>query len=154
MHLLFSEDNNILLNGGLYSGILCTSKCKIGSGGLVIVLLDGILIYSNNEEEHVEHLRLTLKLLRKHKLYAGLSKCDFYENINHHLGHIISNRGISGDPENIEAMLNWSAPRNLIDVISLVGLAGYCRKITEEDFAGKFESTYGLRNLACELVVP
>ena len=41
---------------------------------LVLVFLDGILIYSKNEEEHVEHLRLTLKLLRKHKLYAGLRK--------------------------------------------------------------------------------
>ena len=37
----------------------------------VLVFLDGILIYSKNEEEHVEHLRMTLKLLRKHKLYVG-----------------------------------------------------------------------------------
>ena len=46
----------------------------------VLVFLDGILIYSKNEEEHVEHLRLTLKLLRKHKWYARMSKCDFYED--------------------------------------------------------------------------
>ena len=50
---------------------------------LVIVLLDGILIYSKNEEEYVEHLRLTLKFLRKHKLYAGLRKCDLYEDRIH-----------------------------------------------------------------------
>ena len=50
---------------------------------LVLVLLDGILIYSMNEEEHVEHLRMTLKFLRKNKLYGGLSKCDFYEDIIH-----------------------------------------------------------------------
>ena len=42
----------------------------------VLFFLDDILIYSNNEEEHEEHLRLTLKLLREHKLYAKLSKCD------------------------------------------------------------------------------
>ena len=121
---------------------------------LVLILLDGILIYSKNEEEHVEHLRLTLKLLRKHKLYAGLSKCDFYEDIIHHLGHIISDRGIYGDLEKIEDMMNLLAPRKLIDVISFVGLAGYCRKITEEDFAGSVESTYGLRKPTCQLVVP
>ena len=44
----------------------------------VLVFLDDILIYSNNEEEHEEHLRLTLPFLREHKLYEKLSKCDFY----------------------------------------------------------------------------
>ena len=79
---------------------------------------------------------------------------NFYEDIIHHLGHIISDRGISGDLEKIEAMMNWPTPRNLTDVISFAGLAGCCRKITEEDFAGKVESKYGLRKPACELVVP
>ena len=87
----------------------------------------------------MEHLRLNLKLLKKHKLYASLSKCDFYEDRIHHLGHIISNRGISGDPEKIEAMMNWHTPRKSTDVISFVGLAGYCRKITEEDSTSKVE---------------
>ena len=55
----------------------------------VLVFLDDILIYSKNEEEYEEHLRLTLKLLREHKLYAKLSKCDFYKDKIHYLGHII-----------------------------------------------------------------
>ena len=46
----------------------------------VLVFLDGILIYSKNEEVHEDHLRLTLKFLREHKLYAKLSKCDFYKD--------------------------------------------------------------------------
>ena len=46
----------------------------------VLVFLDDILIYSNNEEEHEEHLRLTLQFLREHQLYAKLSKCDFYRD--------------------------------------------------------------------------
>ena len=46
----------------------------------VLVFLDKILIYSKNEEENEEHLRLTLKLLREHQLYAKLSKCDFYRD--------------------------------------------------------------------------
>ena len=55
----------------------------------VLVFLDDILIYSKNEEEHEEHLRLTLQLLREHKLYAKLSKCDFYKDRIQYLGHII-----------------------------------------------------------------
>ena len=43
----------------------------------VLVFLDDILLYSKNEEEHEEHLRLTLQVLREHQLYAKLSKCDF-----------------------------------------------------------------------------
>ena len=73
---------------------------------LVLVLLDGILTYSKNEEEHGEHVRLTLKLLRKHKLYVGLRKCDLYEDRIRYLGHLISDKGIYGDPENIDAMTN------------------------------------------------
>src|SRR5712692_1563219 len=45
----------------------------------VLVFLDGILVYSKNEEEHEEHLILTLSLLREHQLYPKLSKCDFYK---------------------------------------------------------------------------
>ena len=64
----------------------------------VLVFLNYILIYSKNEEEHEEHLRLTLQLCREHKLYAKLSKCDFYKYRIHYLGHIISYEGIYVDP--------------------------------------------------------
>ena len=86
----------------------------------VLVLLDDILTYSKNEEEHEEHLRLTLKLLREHKLYAKLSKCDFYKDKIHYLGHIISEEGISVDPVKIGANMNWPTPRNVTDMESLL----------------------------------
>ena len=97
----------------------------------VLFFLDDILIYSKNEEEHEEHLRLTLQFLREHKLYAKLSKCDFYRDRIHHLGHIISTEGISVDPKKIEAIMNWPTPRNVIDVRSFIGLAGYYRRFIE-----------------------
>ena len=59
---------------------------------------------------------MTLQLLREHKLYAKLSKCDFYKDRNHYLGHIISEEGISVDHENIEGIMNWKTPRNMTDV--------------------------------------
>ena len=65
----------------------------------VLVFLDDILVYSKNEKEHEKHLRLTLNLLREHQLYAELSKCDFYRDKIQYLGHIISEEGISMDPE-------------------------------------------------------
>ena len=83
--------------------VLATFTCLMNSvfsrylDKFVLVFLDDILIYSKNEEEHEEHLRLTLELLREHKLYAKLSKCDFYKDRIHYLGHIISDEGISVD---------------------------------------------------------
>ena len=93
----------------------------------VLVFLDYILIYSKNEE----HLRMALQLLRDHKLYAKLSKCDFYKDMIHYLGHIISDEGISVDPQKIEAIMNCPTPRNVTDVRSFMGLAGYYRRFIE-----------------------
>ena len=74
---------------------------------------------------------MVLKFLREHKLYAKLSKCEFYKDKIHYLGHIISNKGISMDPEKIEAIMNWPTPRNVTDVRSFVGLAGYYKRFIE-----------------------
>ena len=86
----------------------------------VLVFLDDILVYSKTEEEH---LRLALKLLREHQLYAELSKCDFYRDRIQYLGHIISEEGISVDPEKIEDIMNWTTPRSVTDVRSFMELA-------------------------------
>ena len=97
----------------------------------VLVFLDDILIYSKNEKEHEEHLRMTLQLLREHNLYA---KCEFYKDKIHYLGHIISEEGIYVDPEKIEAIMNWPTPRNVIDVRHFMGLARYYRRFIERFF--------------------
>ena len=69
------------------------------------------------------------------------------------MGHIILDKGISVDPERIEAMMSWPNPRKLTNVRYFVGLARYCRRFIEGYFADKVESMYGLRKPACELVV-
>jgi hypothetical protein len=56
----------------------------------VVVFIDDILIYSKNEEEHAEHLRVVLQRLQDHKLYAKFSKCEFWLDSVKFLGHIIS----------------------------------------------------------------
>ena len=67
----------------------------------VIVFLDNILIYSKFEEEHEQHLRMVLQVLRNHNLYAKLSTCIFYQKKIHYLGHIISAEWITMDPKKI-----------------------------------------------------
>ena len=81
--------------------------------------------------KHEERLRVALQLMREHKVYAKLSKCDFYKDKIHYLGHIISDEGISVDPEKIEAIMNWPTPRNVADVRSFMGLVGCYRRFIE-----------------------
>jgi hypothetical protein len=94
----------------------------------VIVFLDEILVYSKSEEEHEQHLRMVLQVLREHQLYSKLSKCSFYQRQIHYLGHIISEEGITVDPEKVEAIQEWLAPRNVTEVRSFMGLEGYYRR--------------------------
>ena len=67
----------------------------------VVFYLDDILIYSKNEAEHAEHLRLVLEKLREHRLYAKFSKCEFWLPEVTYLGHVISGKGIVVNPERV-----------------------------------------------------
>jgi len=69
-----------------------------------VVFIDDILVYSRTKEEHAEHLRIVLQALREHKLYAKLSKCEFWPSEATFLGHVISKEGIKVDPQEVKAI--------------------------------------------------
>ncbi|WVZ80149.1 hypothetical protein U9M48_027648, partial [Paspalum notatum var. saurae] len=77
----------------------------------VVVFIDDILVYSKNEKEHEEHLRIVLSRLREHKLYAKFSKCAFWLKEVAFLGHILSAKGVVVDPGKVEDVLNWKQPQ-------------------------------------------
>jgi hypothetical protein len=72
----------------------------------VMVFIDDMLVYSRSEEEHEEHLRLALQKLQENRLYAMLSKCEFWMKQVAFLGHIISKGGISVDPSKVQDVLS------------------------------------------------
>jgi hypothetical protein len=72
----------------------------------VVVFIDDILVFSRNEEEHEEHLRLVLQKLQEHQLYAKFGKCKFWLKEVSFLGHIITNREIAVDPSKVQDVLN------------------------------------------------
>lgn len=100
----------------------------------IVVFIDDILIYSKSKEEHENHLRTALQILREKKLYAKLSKCEFWLDSVAFLGHVINQDGVSVDPQKIEAIVDWSRPTNVSEVRSFLGLAGYYRRFVK-DFA-------------------
>ena len=72
----------------------------------VMVFVDDILIYSRSEEEHEDHLRIVLQLLRDHQLYAKFSKCEFWLTEVRFLGHVVLASGMSVDPEKVEVVMS------------------------------------------------
>jgi hypothetical protein len=94
----------------------------------VLVFIDDILIYSKNREEHEEHLRIVLQVLREHQLYAKFSKCDFFQKQIHYLGHVLSKEGVAVDPDKIRSIMEWPTPKDVSDIRSFMGLAGYYRR--------------------------
>nr|GEW07827.1 putative reverse transcriptase domain-containing protein [Tanacetum cinerariifolium] len=97
----------------------------------VIVFIDDILIYSNSIEEHEIHLKLILELLKKEKLFGKFSKCEFWLQEVHFLGHVVNSEGIHVDPNKIEAVKNWKPPKTPTKIRSFLGLAGYYRRFIE-----------------------
>ncbi|GKC46700.1 putative reverse transcriptase domain-containing protein, partial [Tanacetum coccineum] len=85
---------------------LMNRVCKPYLDKFVIVFIDDILIYSKTKEEHEVHLKLVLELLRKEKLYANFSKCEFWLQEVHFLGHVVNQSDIHVDPSKIEAVKN------------------------------------------------
>ena len=96
----------------------------------VLVFFDDTLIYSKDLKTHLQHLGLTLQVLRKNELYAN-RKCSFAQGKIDYLGHIISSQGVEVDPEKIRAIREWPIPINIRQVRGFLGLTGYYRKFVQ-----------------------
>ncbi|GKA86649.1 putative reverse transcriptase domain-containing protein [Tanacetum coccineum] len=110
---------------------LMNRVCKPYLDKFVIVFIDDILVYSKDEEEHGKHLKIILELLKKERLYAKFSKCDFWLDSIQFLGHVIDRSGVHVDPAKIEAIKSWAAPTTPTEVRQFLGLAGYYRRFIE-----------------------
>ncbi len=83
----------------------------------IIVYLDDILIYTENEgEEHVQAVRWVLDQLRKHSLYTNLKKCRFHQDEVRFLGYIVSHQGIRMEEKQIKAVCDWPEPQSVRDI--------------------------------------
>jgi hypothetical protein len=98
-----------LTNAPAYFMFLMNSVFMPELDKFMIVFVDDILVYSENEKDHTEHLRVVLTRLRDHQLYTKFSKCEFWLKRVPFLGHVLSEDGISVDPSKVQEVMNWKA---------------------------------------------
>ena len=98
----------------------------------VVVFVDDILIYSKSEEEHKNHLRVVLQVLRDHRLYAKFSKCEFWLIEVKFLGHVVSTSSVSVDSEKVKAVMSWERPKSVFQIRSFLGLARYHKRFIDD----------------------
>nr|GEX40393.1 putative reverse transcriptase domain-containing protein [Tanacetum cinerariifolium] len=106
--------------------------CKPYLDKFITVFIDDILVYSKDEEEHEKHLKIILELLKKERLYTKFSKCEFWLDLLHFLGHVVNRSGVHVDPAKIEAIKSWAAPTTPTEVRKFLRLVGYYRRFIEE----------------------
>jgi hypothetical protein len=117
-----------LTNAPVYFMYLMNTVFMLELDKFVVVFIDNILVYSENEKDHEENLRIVLTRLRDHKLYDKFSKCEFWLKKVPFLGHILSENRVSVDPSKVQEVMDWKTPITVLEVRSFLGLAGYYRR--------------------------
>jgi hypothetical protein len=109
----------------------------------VVVYLNDILIYSKLGEDHYAYVRIVIERLRKHKLYAKLSKCFFNVEEVEFLGFIMGSIGVKPDPDRILTIEKWPKPKSFYKVQVFLGFANFYRRFIHR----YFYEAIGLTNL-------
>jgi hypothetical protein len=118
-----------LTNAPAYFMYLMNSVFMPELDKFVVVFIDDILVYSKNEEEHASHLHIVLQRLREHRLYAKLSRCDFWLKEIKFLGHTISQADIAVDPDKVQEVMDWKPPTIVRQIQSYSGIGQLLSKI-------------------------
>ena len=93
-----------------------------------LVYLDDIIVHSKTFQGHLENLAEVLERLKQANLKLNPKKCRFFQKQVTFLGHVVSEKGVSTDPEKTEAVEKWPTPKNIKEVRSFLGLCSYYRK--------------------------
>ena len=97
----------------------------------VLVYIDDLIIYSNDMEEHIKHIRLVFEKLAEFQLRLKVEKCEFATEEVAYLGHVISKNGVKPDPDKIRAIENFQRPRKVRDLRGWLGLTSYYRRFVK-----------------------
>lgn len=97
----------------------------------VVVYLDDILIFSENRNKHVEHIKEVLQELQKANIRLKLKKCKFHIQETEFLGHWISTKGIHIDQNKVTTIREWPQPKTVKETQQFIGLVNYYQRFIE-----------------------
>jgi len=98
----------------------------------MVVYLDDILVYSEDESLHQEHVREVLCRLCQHGLFANPQKCEFHTNTTEYLSYILSPTGLSMSSDKIKAIQDWPEPHKVKDIQSFLGFVNFYRRFIDK----------------------
>lgn len=98
----------------------------------VVAYLDDILVYSENEKDHIKHVKMVLQRLREAGIQADIDKCEFHKQETKFLGLIVGRNGIRMDPEKIKAIVEWETPTHLKEVQAFLGFVNFYRRFVKK----------------------
>ena len=97
----------------------------------LLLYLDDVVVFSPSFEQHLVRLGLVLSRFREHGLKVKWSKCSMFQHKVSYLGHVISEEGVSTNPEKIRAVSEWPRPQNYTELKSFLGFSGYYRRFVK-----------------------
>jgi transposase InsO family protein len=98
----------------------------------VVAYLDDILVYSENEEDHVEHVRTVLRCLSKYNLRVKPEKCKFHKKEVDFLGYIVGVDGVRMSEEKIKVVKEWPQPKTVKEIQSFLGFLNFNRQFIKD----------------------
>ncbi|SOV09705.1 uncharacterized protein UDID_19292 [Ustilago sp. UG-2017a] len=114
----------------------------------LIIYLDDLLIYSSTLKQHQEHVSAVLARLHQAGLYAKAEKCQFSTSQTEFLGFVVSDQGVSMDPNKTEVITNWPVPKSVHDVQVFLGFCNFYRKFIPQYSRTAYPLTQLLRKEA------
>jgi hypothetical protein len=92
---------------------------------MVIVYMDNILIFANNQEDFLKHTKMVLQRLQEHNLFLKPKKCEFNKTMMEYLGLIIQVEKLSMDPVKLSGIRDWPTPNTVKQVRGFLGFANF-----------------------------
>lgn len=100
-------------------------------GKICFIYIDDIIIFSKDDDTHIENLAKIFQTLQSANMKCQLDKCEFMKNKVEFLGFVVSDRGIETNPNKVAAIANYPCPKTLRDLRSFLGLSGYYRRFIQ-----------------------